>query len=386
MEYRTVSVDDHATEGPTTFTDRVPSHLKDRVPAIRPDEDGISHWWVGDRKLSMAGHYLSGEEERQIRSQKLKGYASLSARTPLGDWDPNARLKDYDLDGVDAGIMFSNFGGFAALLQDDPEARFAAVQAFNDWMIDEWCATDPKRLFGLAQLPLWDPEASVKEAVRAVEKGHRGVIFPQLPDMQGYAPMWDPEWNGLFATMEELDLPIAIHVSNTPYATLGVRSERNPNGESPLPEFLNTVANTSGAFSNMYPLLEWVYSGHLERFPRLKLFLGESGASWVPFAMYQVDHYFPVFSRFFSMDLRMKPSEYIRRNMYHGFYYDWITPALLEVVGEDKLMWEGDYVHAVSTFPNSRGAQRDSMKDITDETQRHKLLAGNAVKLFKLDQ
>jgi predicted TIM-barrel fold metal-dependent hydrolase len=123
----------------------------------------------------------------------------------------------------------------------------------------------------------------------------------------------------------------------------------------------------------------------LERVPRLKIFLAESGASWVPFTLFQCDHYFPVYSRFDGNILRMKPSEYARRQVFHGFYYDAISPTVIEHVGEDNIMWEADYVHSVSTFPNSRSAQEASLRDVPDERIRNKILAGNAVKLFKLE-
>ena len=85
---------------------------------------------------------------------------------------------------MDASICFPNtlprFCGQTFLERDDKELALLCVQAYNDWVIDEWCAGDGKgRLIPLALLPLWDVDLCVKEIQRAASKGCFAVTFPE---------------------------------------------------------------------------------------------------------------------------------------------------------------------------------------------------------------
>ena len=80
----------------------------------------------------------------------------------------------------------------------------------------------------------------------------------------------------------------------------------------------------------------------------------------------------------------MLPSDYFRRQCHAGFWSDVITPDVVEWVGEENILWEGDYLHTIATFPRSKEFQAESLAKITDKGTRAKILAGNSVKLFGL--
>ena len=69
-----------------------------------------------------------------------------------------------------------------------------------------------------------------------------------------------------------------------------------------------------------------------------------------------------------------------------GFWSDVITPDVVEWVGEENILWEGDYLHTIATFPQSQKIISESLGKITDEAMRAKILAGNSVKLFGLNR
>src|SRR4029450_6403548 len=84
-----------------------------------------------------------------------------------GCWIQKDRLADMDANHVDASICFPNtlprFCGQTFYEQGvkreggDPELALLCVQAYNDWMIDEWCAGDGKgRLIPLTMIPVGD--------------------------------------------------------------------------------------------------------------------------------------------------------------------------------------------------------------------------------------
>ena len=59
-----------------------------------------------------------------------------------------------DIDGVAAEILFPPQRTMSHFLGDDDEDFvLAGVEAYNNFLFDEFCAADPKRLIGMAQMP-----------------------------------------------------------------------------------------------------------------------------------------------------------------------------------------------------------------------------------------
>ncbi len=65
------------------------------------------------------------------------------AARPSG-WDPVERLKDQDLDGVVAEVLYSSLG-IALFNMKNVELQQACLRVYNDWLA-EFCAHNPKRL------------------------------------------------------------------------------------------------------------------------------------------------------------------------------------------------------------------------------------------------
>ena len=379
MEYRVISSDDHVSESPGVWVDRVPASIKDKVPQIR-QVDGISTWHIGDEQVFQAGYC---KDEAEIELRKERGGTDRPVAARFGDWDPVERLKDYTLDGTDAGLLYPNFSRFHGdpLGQiKDLNVRLECIRAYNDWVYDEFCATDPERLFAVALMPPWDVEVAMDEAARVAKKGYKSVLFGPALDVFGYTPTWDRYWDPFYATLQDQGLILSFH---QPSAATDRSYFQDPN--SKFPAYMRTALNICHSHSLIYPTAELLLSGILERFSHLKVFLAEAGASWVPFTIKQADFWWVHNSRWDGNQLRMPPSHYWRRQCYIGFLTDTITPAVLREAGEDNVLWEADYLHGFTTFPNSRYYQEQSMIDITDERQKAKMLAGNFVKLFGLN-
>src|SRR5712691_9011977 len=92
-------------------------------------------------------------------------------RTP-GGHDPDARIADMDRDGIDAAVVYPSTGMFFGPLDPidalrDVEFVTDCQRAYNEW-VASYCAAHPTRLFGIAAVPLQDPQRAVAEAERAV--------------------------------------------------------------------------------------------------------------------------------------------------------------------------------------------------------------------------
>ena len=376
--HQVISVDDHVSENPGTFIDRVPSTMRDKVPYIQDDENGESAWYIGQQKIFRAGWF---KDEDELVRRKANTNRPFGLRQ--GDWDPVERLKDMDLDGVDGALLFCNFSRFTgnplAVVQDT-EARLASIRAYNDWLVDEFCAADPKRLIPLALTPSWDVELAIDEAVRAVKKGHKGVTFGAAMDLFGLPPTWDKYWDPLYATIQDLDVPLCFHQIS---GDIDRAVFKDP--DIVIPEYMVTARNINHVSSLIVPTPEIIMSGMLERFPKLRVQFAESGVSWLTHTLTQLDFFWPKYSRFDGNELRMLPSDYWRRQCSAGFWVDVISPEVVKIVGEDNINWEADYLHTIATFPSSRKCMEESLTSITDENQKAKIVGGNTINFFNLE-
>ena len=89
----------------------------------------------------------------------------------------------------------------------------------------------------------------------------------------------------------------------------------------------------------------------LERYPRVRISFGESGIGWIPYALERMD--FEWEDRFRDLGLKMKPSDYWRRQCKATFQFDRIGTKLIDEMGVESLMWGSDYPHADGVWPES---------------------------------
>src|SRR5204862_831070 len=115
--------------------------------------------------------------------------------------DPHLRIKDMELDGVDAEVIFGILG--AATRLNDHEAAKEMFRIYNDWLKD-FCRHYPDRQIGLACLPYGEIDAAVKEIHRVAKLGLRGLELSCSWDME---PMWHAMWEPLGQAVSEVGLP-----------------------------------------------------------------------------------------------------------------------------------------------------------------------------------
>ena len=102
-----------------------------------------------------------------------------------GCYDPKARKKDLVLNWVDGSLPFPTFPRFCGQTfheADDKELALACVQAYNDWMVEEWRDPSNGVNIPLCIIPLWDVELAAEEIHRNAARSVRAVRFSELPD------------------------------------------------------------------------------------------------------------------------------------------------------------------------------------------------------------
>src|ERR1700693_385944 len=133
---KAISADDHVFESRDTWTARM-SKTKwgDRIPHIEAQADG-DHWLIDGHRLRLTG--------RGSVSAALGDHAAEVKRwedLPAGTYQPTERLRMMDADGVACSVLYPMIAGFAGetlCAIGDPALRLACVQAYNDWLIEDW--------------------------------------------------------------------------------------------------------------------------------------------------------------------------------------------------------------------------------------------------------
>jgi len=124
-------------------------------------------------------------------------------RWTAGHHDPIARQRDLEHEGIAAEVIFHGsqndepvpFQTSMLGPPNDPELAAAGIHIYNRWL-GEYCSASPERRVGLAHLPMWDVDASVRELEFAAEAGLRGINFPApRPSFKPYNDAsWEPFW------------------------------------------------------------------------------------------------------------------------------------------------------------------------------------------------
>src|SRR4051812_36299494 len=199
-----MSADDHVIEPPHLWVDRVPARFRERCPRI-VEVDG-RHAWQYEDQLT----YTPMGSCRPLPGHPDGGYppapgtANFDEIRP-GCYDPVERIKDMDIDGVWGQLCFPNYARFAGhrfyLNVQDRDLGLACLQTYNDYLLDEWCATDRRRLFGAVILPLHDVDLAVAELERAAAKGAKAIAFSENPTVLGLPSVHSDHWERLWSAV-----------------------------------------------------------------------------------------------------------------------------------------------------------------------------------------
>ena len=191
-------------------------------------------------------------------------------------FDATSQLQAMDQEGLDVAALYPSIG-LGIMMRDDMDPKLAAAiaRAYNNWLYD-FCQTDPKRLKGVAMLPLHDPNEAVKEAQRAVGKLNFVGVFARpepLRNMPWHARYFDTVWSCL----EELGVPMGFHSA----AAAGeVPQIGDRFGDNLL---LRHVV--SHPLESMVAMADTIGGGVCERHPKLKLAFLECYCGWVSFLL-----------------------------------------------------------------------------------------------------
>jgi predicted TIM-barrel fold metal-dependent hydrolase len=373
LKYGLISVDDHIQEPPKLWTDRLSqSRWRDRIPHIERTSDGMERWvvdgWVLlDGRPARAGALMADRNREPCRWDEV----------PPAAYVPSQRLKSMDAAGIDYSVLYPTVAGLAGeafgRLQD-PEFELACVQAYNDWLIEEWAAASD-RFIPQCIVPIWPAEATVREIERAVGKGHRGVIFPSLPmHLRAVPHVSGPEYDPVWEICERLNVPVCLHAGASPELQYPPAAGMKP----ALAEALDAVTRP---VSSVFVISLYSFSRVLLRHPRLRVVLAESALSWGTLYMEWADHQFE-HDGLAREGYELTPSQMLRRQCFLTSWFDEVAP-FAEYIGADHILWSSNFPLATSTWPRTRETITRCFQGVPPEMAA-KVLWKNAASLYRL--
>ncbi len=387
-----VDVDAHVVEPAGVWVDRLPPKYRDvgprieYLPAGTPILDGGGYieqpgtegppvaWWHYEdhyysvKRLIAAAGYPADDIS-------LDGITFDDMRP--GCWQTEARLADMDLNHVEAQLCFPNYPRFCGQLflrGQDRELALLCVQAYNDWMVDEWCGSSGGRLIPLCLVPLWDPHLAAAEVRRNAARGVRAVAFSELPTYLGLPSIHSGAWDPFFEACSETATVVCMHIGS------GTKTPQTS------PDAPDAVASTIIFGNSIASMTDFLFSGVLVRCPNLKLMYAECQIGWIPYLLERIDDVWETHRGWSGSQLHCPepPSSYYYRNVHSCFFKDTVGVELLDRVGPTNVMFETDYPHQDGTWPHSRQAAAEQFGHL-DDAQIHRLARGNAIALFGLD-
>jgi uncharacterized protein len=351
QQYRRISADCHLDMiwlPPDLFTSQAARALKEEMPYVKEQPDGTKRWIDNNgADYGKAGgvgavgsEYVPGKQLRVDKMHEAGLYDDYTKKGHRRPGDPHLRVKELDRDGVDAEVIYGILAACAKM--KNPAAANEMLRVYNDFMND-FCSYYPEREIGLACLPYSDIDAAAAEVHRVAKLGMKGV---ELSCSWHMTPMWHPMWDPLWEAVNETQLPLHFHTF--PATDPELRKSLEPTiarrmTYSGLCRFQMTLATI---------LTDLMGAAVFERFPNIRMVLGESGIGWIPYVLDRMDFEFE--DQYQDLKLKLKPSEYWRRQCRATFQYDRVGTKLIDEMGVETLMWGSDYPHPDGVWPESQ--------------------------------
>jgi predicted TIM-barrel fold metal-dependent hydrolase len=387
-----VDVDAHVVESPDLWSSRLPARYRDVGPRLvhapagevalvdgkyveRPGTEGPDvAWWLYEETATQLKRYIAAAG---VPADEVTMEGITYADTRPGCWQPAERLKDMDINGVQAQMCFPNYVRFCGqmfLWGQDKELSRLCVEAYNDWMVEEWCGSSRGRLIPLCLVPLWDVDLAVAEVRRNAARGVHAVAFTELPSYLGLPSLHSGYWDPFFDACQETRTVVSMHIGS---------GTKTPQTSADAP---GAVGATIIFGNSVASLTDFMFSGVLHRFGKLKLLYAEAQIGWIPYLLERADDVWET-HRGWSHgqdNCPEPPSTYYFRQVYSCFFKDSVGVGLLDKVGEDNVLFETDYPHQDGTWPHSRQAAAEQFGHL-DQAKIDKIARGNAIRLLALD-
>ncbi len=322
--YKIIDVDGHVQE---------PADLWERYlePAYRPMAPKV----VNGKRFykGVESSFKLADSVREIFQRKTLEHYEEYAKA---GWSPESQVKAMDRMGLDVSYLFPTQGLFIWFFRNmEPDVAAAVVRAYNNWLHD-FCSHSPERLKFVAGISLKDPELALMELRRVIKDFGCKEIFIR-PNPENGRTLGNPAFEPLWAECERSGVALGVHEgAHAPMTTAGQdRFETD-----------FALWSCSHPMEQMMAFLALLEGGVLERHPTLKVAFLEAGCGWMPYWLWRLDERYENVYPEVAQTIKMKPSEYFRRQCYVSLEADEpYIGDLVKYIGEDRVLFASDYPH-----------------------------------------
>jgi predicted TIM-barrel fold metal-dependent hydrolase len=383
--HKVIDVDTHLSEPHDLWISRAPASIKHLVPQVKMLNGQIA--WVINDDISIGD---GAPASSAIRKDGRKSQGMEFINFKMEDVHPGSsrikeRLEEMDASGISAQVVYPNllgFGGQKAALVE-PNLRLQCTTIYNDAMA-EYQEQSGQRMFPMALLPWWDVKLAAQEAARCKAMGLRGININSDPhtalglDGEKLPDLGNPYWYPLWEVCSDLDMSVNFHIGGSEQSMDWFGGQSWP---SLSREQKGALGGAMLFFNNGRVMANLIYSGLLDKFPKLKFVSVESGIGWVPFLLEALDYQYREITTHDFLELQ--PSEYFQRNFYACFWFERKGIAdLIRAVGVDNVMFETDFPHPTCLYPiDDVGSALAGLSN----AEIDKVLSGNAQKVYNIN-
>ena len=250
-------------------------------------------------------------------------------------------LGDADRDQIDTMVLYPSLGLCAPSLED-PEFAAGFARLYNQWIAD-YCAASNGRLRGIAVTPIEHGEVAI-DVMR--EAKDLGLVATHIPPALKTRNLDHPDLDRFYAAAVELDMPLGIH---------GAPGMHLPKvGVDRFTNYIQ-VHCISFPFDQMTAMTALISGGVFDRHPGLRVAFLEAGVGWVPFFIDRLHEHFEKRGDWIENGWRRDPQEYLQAgNIWTTCEPEEpILPGVIDVLGDDFIMFASDYPHWDGEWPES---------------------------------
>ena len=347
-----VSIDDHVVEPLDLFEKHFPASMKDDAPKLtqHPRNPNLQAWVFQGIPIGNTGLNAVASWPKSEWGLDPTDHAEIRPAV----YDMDLRVRDMDANGTLASMLFATFPGFAGThiaTLPDKKLAFAALRAYNDWVVGEVPNAHPGRFIPMGIVPFVDMDETVKEVHRLAEMGCRSISIPETPYGLGHPDFRSGYWDPFFKAMVDTNQVVSLHIGG------GFSLLQRPtvtDFADPSSFFLDDMIVLAALISTV-AATDMLLSGTFNKFPELKVAMSEGGLGWIPPLLDRLERHVEnqSWTGLSSFPPGMSPADVWHKNFLACYITEPHALANREWIGIDNIAWECDYPHSDSTWPLS---------------------------------
>ena len=344
--------------------------------------------------ITISGPGMDRETKRMLQFEPLDD-DKREYLDHKGAYDPAARIKDLDLMGIDQVMIVPTgmVGGYPFI--ENADGAYALARAYNNWAHD-FCQTNPERLYAAGWLPLQNAMYAVDEMQRLAKRGVRMALVRPIDSLGNYPSQINAYgsrsgWDKIFRTFEETGMVLGMHTFPSSVVPNDVDLTRmfSPG------QLIDRSAHENGAMQGLnsqtlsfiYEATTWLtmvlMSGFLDRYPKLRMAILESNATWLIGVLERLDRHFVLYANERRTPAKRQPSEAFFDQCVISFESDEAEVFRQWDAYRNVGVWASDVYHHDGADVWTAMAAMDEA-EVPEETQAA-LLGGNARRVYGIE-